>query len=222
MRKQLRMWAALVVLCLLPCAAMAREGAAPRAIRDSERMLFEGRDIFAYTSGELAVLWAGKQMPGVAEILRIGYTDNAHDSKDLLGLGFPFGEMYVTAAIIKNPPPANMDELKALPLEQTDYPVLSVVVTDPAVLCPFGVQVGMTLEALQALLPEARRENSEEANVIEATLYRAEYSDQSLAGQEEEQRFLLNMMVQEGKISMCVITRLNGLNGLNEFKRANP
>lgn len=145
-----------LLLCLsLACSCLfgaALAGNTPlHMIRDDERMLLGGRDIFSYSASELYVLW-NKWGPADDERIRlIGLRGD--DYKGFEALDFPFVEFEALAlAVTSEPPdPSLHSMLSGQIAQQANYPVVRISISEPGTAGPFGIHVGMAAEELTAL-----------------------------------------------------------------------
>jgi hypothetical protein len=191
---------------MLPGAALAAggkpaNGGAVRSIQAEERMLLEGKDVFAYSSGELVALWKAREIPEGASIGCIGYEGTSLQG-EVPGLHFPFAGFDVTTSIREPEVGENREALIALPMEETEYSVTQVRITDTGVPGPFGIEVGMTVDTLLSLLPEVSPEERDVATEGFDTLYTARYRDEDAAAD-----YLIQIYSVKDMVSLCVITR---------------
>ena len=186
---------------LLAGGALASEGDAVRRIQDEERMLLEGKDVFAYSSGELVALWKASEIPQDASIGFIGYEGEA-PQEEVPGLHFPFAGFDITTRAREPEAGENREALIALPLEETRYAVTHVSITDTGVPGPFGIEVGMTADTLRSLLPEVSPQELDVATVGFDTLYTARYEDEDGSASYSIQVYSVQDMV-----SLCVVAR---------------
>lgn len=190
----------------VPDSAMAADtqataGESLRIIQDEERMTLGGKDIFAYTSGELYALWNTFDVPEGASIGYSGYGGEAPE-EDPLGLHFPI-DAAITIMTYANEADTSKsrEELLSTPLEETNYSVAWVQMIDTGVAGPFGIEVGMTVATLQSLLPEASKTD---LNVDEQgfdAVYTARYREESGATYTIQAYSVMDM------VSYCTITR---------------
>ncbi|NLO85510.1 MAG: hypothetical protein GX096_08790 [Clostridiales bacterium] len=171
-----------------------------RVIQGEERMMLEGKDIFTYTSGELCILWEATELPDELLIKQIDSADE-DEASQIPGLYIPFEEFQVLTFSADEDAAENREMLHALPLTETQYPVTCVTLKDSGAIGPFGIEVGMTVETLQSLLPES----SEETLNAGATGYDASYTMryQDVQGN----IFVIEVLTLLDMVSHCTITR---------------
>ncbi len=176
--------ASLILAVCVISAALATDGNL-RVIQDDECMLLEGKDIFAYTSGELYTIWeAARKDPTFPEEASIGYSGDDEDDKkegeqEATGFFFPFDGFEVMTVQPEADAQENGAEPTAPLVEQTKYPVKIVSIRDTRVSGPFGLEVGMTLATAQDLLPELSRNTQDVAVDKEYESYIMRYQDKS-------------------------------------------
>lgn len=156
------------------------------AIEDGKRMLLDGRDIFSYDSGEIYQQFHSDliRFPGESDnsssLPGIGYIGYADEEKPPNGIGLSFHfPSFVVSALSETPETqARRDALTALPLGQTEYPVVSVIINGPDVIGPFGVTAGMTLQELWTMFPEGSiQQNPRDTN---KSVFRFRYLNSSI------------------------------------------
>lgn len=147
---------ALLCLTLVLCTAVVAFAAQEpplRIIQDEERMVFHGKDLFAYTSGELFDL---VHALGLYDPEKIGYIGYYGENPEELtpGLALDFDGFFAMTQSDDPNALENRDALIALPLEETTYRVYYVGIVKPGIAGPFGLEVGMPVGTLHQLLPE--------------------------------------------------------------------
>lgn len=191
----------LITALLVSIAGLALATDTPlRVIQGEERMMLEGKDIFTYTSGELSILWEASEHSGEFSIDQIASAD-ADEANQMPGLYIPFEEFQVFAFSTDENAAETREALHALPLTETQYPVASVTLTDSGAIGPFGIEVAMTVETLQSLLPEL----SEAMLDVGATGYDASYTMRYQDAQGNT--FVIEVLTLLDMVSHCTITR---------------
>jgi len=131
-----------------------------RVIQDSERMTLEGRDIFSYNSAEIYAMRRARGLTDDQEIANWGFVgDSMEENKGTLAFYFPL-DGFEILAMINDSEARTIEEVAALldawrirPADHV-FPVAAVYVNAPGIHGPFGVEVGMAVEALIAALPD--------------------------------------------------------------------
>lgn len=199
MRKTMSILIAL--LCLTSSVALAGEPV--RLIAPSERMLLEERNIFSYTAEELYALRSAYGLTDDQEIGSLGYGDDF--AGKLLGLHIPFEGMQIMtltddpALIAQGSEHWGADDVMLMR-------VVSVAVTEPGIVGPFGVEVGANPEAFLTAVTEFRNHlttSSTPGNPAYTLVFVDPEAQPPF--QTEDRTLRLHLYMEDGKISRYVV-----------------
>lgn len=151
--KKLLSMAVMVALVISVCSMALAGEETPRTIQNDELMMLEEKDIFDYTSGELYSLWLASERSEGSSIGYVGYAgENPQD--EMPGLLIPFEDFRVMTYSDDEALRGKGETLSTDHLEETKYIVKQVTIDEPGGIGPFGVEIGMTCQTLEDLLPE--------------------------------------------------------------------
>lgn len=193
------------VLCIMMLVSLLGVSLATNGtlhtMQDEERMMLDGKDVFACSSGELYTLWKSSEIPEGASIGYIGYVGDGMED-EVPGLHFPFVGFDIMTYSDGADAKENRERLISMPLEETQYSVSYVSITEPGIAGPFGIEIGMTVGTLRSLLPELTEEALDVEKDGYDMMYTARYQNSA-----DSATYSIKVYSLYDMVSYCIVSR---------------